>query len=232
MPENFLTFRIINDRETALDFSEVLKQNNILFYIEEDALNFDPSYANNQLNKDYRIKIRQQDFTPAAKAFEDFYRPQLDKIEKDYYLFDFSDEELQEIIVKPDEWGYLDYELAKKILADRGKEIQPEKTIELKNARINELSQPETIKTETIVIVYIVTILFWFIGIFIGWYWAYGKKTLPNGFRVLTYSQKTRSHGVRIFAIGIAILIFIIYSRILRPYFDSLPSSDYLPDPF
>jgi hypothetical protein len=232
MPENFLTFKIINDHETALDFSEVLKQNNIPFYIEEDALSFDPSYANNALQKDYRIKIRQQDFMPASKAFEEFYRPQLDNIQKDYYLFDFSDEELQEIVAKPDEWGYLDYELAKKILSDRGKELQPEKTTELKNARITELSQPETVKTETIIIVYIVTILFWFIGIFIGWYWAYGKKTLPNGDRVLTYSEKIRNHGVRIFAIGIALLIYIIYSRILRPYFDSHIPYDYFPGTF
>jgi hypothetical protein len=48
-----------------------------------------------------------------------------------------------EIIAKPDEWGSFDYQLAQKILNDKGKELKPDTLNNLKGQRIDELSTPE-----------------------------------------------------------------------------------------
>jgi hypothetical protein len=215
MTDTFLTFKTFSDTETAEDFAEVLRQNDIPYFIEEDALVFDPSYANNQFNKDYRLKLKQEDFERADKALQDYYHSQMDKVDKDYYLFEFSDEELQEIIAKPDEWGDLDYQLAQKLLADRGKPIKPQETQELKDKRLDELSRPGAVKRSSIIWGYIVCFFFFPGGLFMGWNWAYSKKTLPNGQRVYMYDQYGRKHGRNIFAMGIILLVLSLVFTII-----------------
>ena len=65
------------------------------------------------------------DFPRAHLALKAYYQAQLSTMDPDYYLFSFTDTELLEIVTHPDEWGHLDYALAKKLLADRGKPLSP-----------------------------------------------------------------------------------------------------------
>ena|SRR5215211_6634070 len=220
MSDRFLTFKVFSDSETAQDFADILRQKDIPYFIEEDALVFDPSYANNEFNKDYRLKLRQQDFERANKALQDYYNSHLDNVNKDYYLFEFTDQELHEIIAKPDEWGHFDYQLAQKLLADRGKEIKPEETQELKSKRIDELTKPEIVKNSSIIWAYILCLFLFPIGLFMGWNWGYSKKTLPNGQRVYVYDYNAQKHGRRIFTIGMILLVLSILFRILVVLFD------------
>jgi hypothetical protein len=215
MAEQYLTFKVFPDSETAKDFSEVLKQANIPYYIEEDVVNFDPSYANNQFNKDYRLKLRQQDFSRANEVLEEYFKKQLEQIDKDYYLFSFSDEELQDILAKPDEWGHLDYLLATELLKRRGKEVNPQQTQELRESRLIELAEPVTVKSSSIVLTYIFGFLFFPAGLFIGWNWANAKKTLSNGERVPMFTTSIQKHGIRIFIVAFGIMIVTIVGRIM-----------------
>ena len=136
MTDNYASFKTFNDKETAEDFSEVLKEYGIEFSIEEDVLEFDPTYANNELDKDYHIIIRQADFDKARKAYEAYFTKQLHNAPPDYYLFSFSDEELKDILAKPDEWGTFDYLLADKILQDRGIAVSETEKQSLKNGTL------------------------------------------------------------------------------------------------
>jgi hypothetical protein len=214
MKETFLTFKIFPDIETAQDFAEVLKQRDIPYLIEEDALVFDPSYANNQFNKDYRLKLRQEDFVRANQVLEAYYQTKLEQVNPDYYLFEFTDEELQEILAKPDEWGHFDYLLAQKLLKERGRDINSEKTEQLKSERIKELAKTKSVKRSSVILNYIVCFFFCPIGIFIGWNWAFSKKTLPDGQRVPVYSPYGQKHGLRIFVMGLILLILAFLLRI------------------
>jgi hypothetical protein len=42
MNQEYLRFKLFPDKQAAEDFAEVLKQNDIEYQIEEDALEFDP----------------------------------------------------------------------------------------------------------------------------------------------------------------------------------------------
>jgi hypothetical protein len=61
-------------------------------------------------------------------------------------LFNFSDEELFDHLAKPDEWLAFDYQLAQKILDERGKQVDKEFLNSLKKAKIETLAKPENLE--------------------------------------------------------------------------------------
>lgn len=215
MNEEYLRFKLFPDKQTAEDFVEVLKQNGIDYKIEEDVLVFDPSYANNPLNKDYAITIKQSDFKRASAAYDAYFAKQLHDVPADYYLFSFSNDELLEILAKPDEWGAFDYQLAQQLLKQRGVEISTEETDHLKAERYKEIAQPEDEPTKNLVGYYIISILFFPVGIIIGWVWGYSKKQLPDGYKVYAYNERVRNHGRTIFLIAMILFSLTVLSKIL-----------------
>ncbi|MBO9681186.1 MAG: hypothetical protein J7502_00710 [Flavisolibacter sp.] len=216
MNGEYLRFKLFPDKQTAEDFAEVLKQNNIEYQIEEDALVFDPSYANNPLSKDYVILIKQSDFKLASYTYDEYFAEQLSEVPEDYYLYSFTDDELQEILAKPDEWGSFDYQLAKELLMQRGIEVSKEKTERMKAERYKEIAQPEGESVKNIVGYYIVSILFFPIGLIIGWVWGYSKKQLPDGYRVSAYNSSVQMHGRTIFLISIILFVLTVILRIVN----------------
>lgn len=214
MPETFLTFQKFNDAGLANEIAERLRQSNIEYQLEDNNKIFDPSFANNTFEPDINLKIKPEDFSNADKALEAYYKASLAETDKDYYLFEFSDDELVEIIAKPDEWGRFDYQLAQKILSDRGKEVNPEIAGMLKTQRIKELAKREIVHSYWIYAGYIFAIVGGLFGIIIGWTLAYFKKTLPDGTRINAYSVKDRNHGTRILLLSIIGLIGWIFIRL------------------
>ncbi|MCE9539111.1 MAG: hypothetical protein K8R85_07825 [Bacteroidetes bacterium] len=210
--EQYVTFQKFNDEFAAMELGDLLKQENIDFILEDTSLNFDPSFSNNQLTKEYRIKLKKENFETANKLLTQLSVAQLDSVEKDYYLFDFTDEELIEIVTKPDEWNQFDYTLSQKILKDRGKEIKPEVAETIKKQRLQELAKPEESQRSWIIGGYIFSLLGGLLGVFIGSHLRYHKKTLPNGDRVYAYSTADRESGFNIFVIGI--VCFILWSTV------------------
>ena len=127
---------------------------------------------------------------------------EIDQVDKDYYLFGFSDDELLDLISKADEWSPFDFLLARKILAQRGNVLSNEEVKYLEEERINELKKPEAPQTKWIIIGYLCAALGGILGIFIGWHLFTYKKTLPNGERLYGYSKADRKHGRIIFYIS------------------------------
>ena len=135
------------------------------------------------------------------------HSPSMISIDSDYHLFQFTDEELMEVIFKSDEWSPLDLVLAQKILKERGKEIDIIQTSKLKQERLVELSKPDKSETLWIVLGYIFSLFGGILAIIIGWLLLSQKKTLPNGVRVYANSPSDRKHGNRIFLLGISCFI-------------------------
>src|SRR5689334_6292694 len=108
--EEYLTFQRFNDKALAGDLINLLTENNIPFEFDETK-SFDPTFTNSELAKDYRVKLRHQDFETANELLQKASENQIAQLDKDYYLFKFTDEELMEIVLRPDEWNQLDYVL-------------------------------------------------------------------------------------------------------------------------
>jgi len=201
-----LTFQRFNDINLATEIADKLTQLGIYCEIDNQTAPFDVTYANNPLETDIRIKIRNEDFAKADKALDDYYKGLVDTVESDYYLLQFTDQELIEIITKPDEWGRFDYQLAQKLLKDRGKEVQPIIADMLKTQRVADLSKGEPVPNYWLYMGYFSAVLGGLFGIIIGLSVTYSKKTLPDGQRIYVYRQRDRDHGTRIVLLSIIIL--------------------------
>ncbi len=195
MANTFLTFQKFNDIVLAQTMVEQLNESGIACILEDNRHQFDLSFSTNTVGLDICIKVKPQDFTKARKALENIYQQMLEKVEDDYYLLAFSDEELLEIILKPDEWGLFDYQLAKKLLKERGKEIREEDAEQLKKARNTTLATPDQIGLFWLFAGYLSAVLGGILGLAIGGNLALNKKTLPDGQRVYAYADTIRRHG-------------------------------------
>jgi len=216
MQDGYEAFQKLHSVEQANDVGEILKKAGIEYHVVQDKPFFDISFAFNKTDPDVNLVIRQSDFLKAREALQDYYESRLESVDKDYYLFQFTDKELTEIIQKPDEWGSFDYELAKHILHERGIDITEDLESTIMEKRLEELSMPENISRGWIILGYVCAAFGGFLGIIIGWILAYYTKKLPNGERVYVYNSTARKHGKIIFYISIFTFIFFILARLLR----------------
>ncbi len=142
----------------------------------------------------------------------------INEVDRDYYLFEFTDEELYEILLKSDEWSAFDYSLAQQILTDRGKSIDKNLLNSLKNERLKDLAKPEGNQKPWIIGGYTFAILGGFLGLIIGYFLWTSKKTLPNGQKVYSYSVNDRKHGKYIFYISLIIAPTAMLLRVVGQF--------------
>lgn len=206
-----LTYRRFVEREQAEAFVQILAANNIGFEMEEYSAALDSVYVGqNTFDAKFHVKIKGEDFGRADAVMLRESDQAIAEIGSDHYLYQFTDQELYDVISKPDEWSELDYRLAAKILKERGKEVGQQKIEELKAERIKELAKPDESHGIWIVIGYISALMGGLIGIFIGWHLSVHKKTLPDGRRIKAYSKGARQHGTTILIIGLIMLTVLL----------------------
>jgi hypothetical protein len=213
---NFLVYKRTDDEGIALEITNVLKANDIAFHVVEDKENLDSLYGDKEFARQFFIKINEKDFAKADLIFEQQFLTEIKNVDRGYYLFSFSNEELFDIVNKRDEWGEFDFQLAKVILKERGNEITTEMVTLLKEKRLKELSKPEKDQTDLVYYGYAAALLGGFVGIFIGWHLNTHKKILPNGRQIYAYRDTDRKQGLIIFVIGLIIFPFALYWKFFR----------------
>tara|TARA_R110001606_G_scaffold393104_1_gene562712 strand:- start:480 stop:1136 length:657 start_codon:yes stop_codon:yes gene_type:complete len=205
MIENYSIFRKFPTLEQATELKDLLNENGIESILADNVPPVDVTFSGSTLNNQVEIRIKQSDFKKAEQILEKNAEELIDQIDKDYYLFEFTDEALYEVLLKSDEWNAFDYTLAQKILKQRGKSVDKELLNSLKNERLKDLSKPEGNQKPWIIGGYVFSFLGGFLGLIIGYFLWTSKKTLPNGQKVYSYSENDRKHGKYIFYIGIII---------------------------
>ena len=216
--EQFLTYQRFNDRHDATELAGLLDQHQVAYQLEDHSPGFDATFANTGLGKEYRVKLRQADFARADALQLEIANKLIAGVDKDHYLFGFSDEELTEVVLKRDEWSKFDFLLAQKILKDRGREINPDAIAALSRQRLAELAKPEESRTRWIIVGYVLAVLGGLLGVFVGIHLLTHKRTLPNGDRVVAYSAADRQHGRRITILGLVFLVIGTGVRIVQNF--------------
>ena len=210
--KDFITFRKFNDESMAKDFIDFLNDHEIPVVKEDNKAYFDLSFAFDPTRREILVKLLPDDFKEAQGILENYYKEQVESVAEDYYLFAFSDAELEDIVKKQDEWGDFDYQLAQKILKERGKNLTPEALEDLKKKRIKELAKPESSNSFFIFSGYLMGVVFPIAGILIALHLMYNKKTLPDGKRVNRFPHAERTHGTFILITGSLGLMFWLYN--------------------
>ena len=213
MGEIYSIFRKFSNLEQASELRELLLENGIVSELGDNVAPVDVTFSGSTLQNEIELRIKQSDFKKAEEILEKDAENKINKIDPDYYLFEFTDEELYEILLKADEWNPFDYSLAQKILADRGKSIDKDLLNSLKNERLKDLAKPEENQKLWIIAGYVFAAVGGFLGLIIGYFLWTAKKTLPNGQKVYSYSENDRRHGKYIFYIGLIIAPTALFLR-------------------
>lgn len=205
MKENYSIFRRFSTLEQARELEFQLNRNGIDTVLADNVPPVDITFSGNTLQNEIEIRINPADFEKAEQILKQNAENVIDQVDKDHYLFAFTDEELYEILLKPDEWNEFDHALAKKVLEQRGRSVDEKLLHSLQNQRLKQLAKPEENQHPWIIGGYIFAFLGGLIGLIIGYILWTSKKTLPNGQKVYSYMEKDRKHGKIIFFIGVVI---------------------------
>lgn len=132
---------------------------------------------------------------------------------------DFSDEELLEVLQKPDEWNLENVAVAQKILASHGKSYTKEDLDRFFAERVESLRKPLSVRWSSFAGAFAMAVtaiaidavnflhldntnylyallvagLLGFLGFLASLNWTYRKKRLPNGEKVFLFSGRVRS---------------------------------------
>jgi hypothetical protein len=143
MTDNYSIFRKFPTLELATEIKDLLQKNKVESILADNTPPVDVTFSGNTLQNEIEIRIKQSDFEKAESILEKNAENLIDQIDKNYYLFDFTNEELYDILLKSDEWSTFDYTLTQKILSQRGKPIDKDLLNSLKNERLKQLAKPE-----------------------------------------------------------------------------------------
>lgn len=213
MDNEFTSFRKYPDIVQAEQLEQLLIENNIECILTNNSSGLDSNFSS-ELLTEYEVKVRFNNFKKAEHLVEELAEVQLNQLPDNYYLLEFTDEELYDIVVKKDEWNEFDYLLALKLLKKRGQPVDDEQIKELNNKRITELAKPEKDQTVWIAIGYTLALFGGFLGLITGYVLWTSDKTLPNGEKVYTYSERDRKHGRFIVILSIVVLLIFTLYRI------------------
>lgn len=213
MEPEFITYKKFNDIALANELAELLDENNVTYFLEEEDLVFNPAFSYTN-TKEYAVKVRPEDFERVNDLLKQDADENIGDVEADYYLFAFTNEELMDVVTKADEWSVFDVQLARKLLTERGHVISDDEIEDIEEKRIDDLRRPDGPQTSWIVIGYLAALLGGVFGIFIGWHLKNYKKTLPDGERVYEYSERDRWHGTVIFYASIVVLSLAVMYKL------------------
>lgn len=212
MPE-FLTIRNFSQEDQYLALLHVLETHDVPYQTEEYRQRIDP-ISMVTLAPEYIVKVQPHDFAKVSELMNELAALAVLDASDEHYLFDFKDEELFDILASPDEWSAFDYQLARRILDERGIDIDAKLLDTLKESRLQELAQPEE-KPTSLVSAYLFALLGGVIGIVLGWHIMTARKTLPDGQRPYLYQESDRKHGPWIIALG---LVMLVVWLLLKPF--------------
>jgi len=136
--KDFVNYQTFSNLDEATGLIDLLNTNNIPFEVDDSSLRYDVSNANsNPMEQGLIIKISAND---AEKVDKLNLKVELESSD-DHFLYTFSDNDIVDVIVNPENWTEEEAAIANKILKQRNikptaeliKSLRKDKIIENKN---------------------------------------------------------------------------------------------------
>jgi len=198
--------------EEAEPLLELLKQKGIDYQTSSFNSNIGSTFASTNDPNTLEVMLLPDQFEVVDAILEKEAAQAVETLPADHYMRSFTDDELMEVLEKPDEWTKEDYLIAQQLLRQHGKMISQTMLDDLWNKRMELLSTPEKGSSFWNIVGYLSAFCGGFLGILMGWYMMSSKKTLPTGKSVFVYDSPTRISGRQMFYIGIAsLLVCLVY---------------------
>ncbi len=207
----FILVGKFNSLEDAEELKAFLKENSVQVELEDAAPSVDLTFSGNTLGNEIQVCVKKSDYNKANQLLEERASKDLKNIPKDYHLFQFSIDELKEIVEHPDEWSNIDYLLSLEILKERGIEFNKTELENFKKQRISESRKLDKAHPFWIVFGFISSVFGGIVGIWMGhYYWRSTNKDL-TGKKYFAYNQKVRNTGLTMFLLGIVSLALWLF---------------------
>ena len=215
MQEAFLPIRNFSQEEQFVELLYILEEHGLPYQTEVYRQRIDP-ISMVTLAPEFIVKVRSRHFSEVHELLNQQAARAVTLVHEDHYLFDFKDEELFDILASPDEWSAFDYQLARRILSERGIDIDAKLLDLLKKSRMEVLAQPEEKQASYLGVAFLFALLGGLIGMVIGWNIMTAQKTLPNGQQIYAYRESDRQHGRWIIALGFVMFLAWLFLIPLR----------------
>jgi uncharacterized membrane protein YidH (DUF202 family) len=197
----YTPFKIYLSAEQAEDTVFVLRKNGVDCEIEYPRTRFSAINQGDGSTGVYRVMLRSDTDMPAARtALLAANEAAILHLPKDYYLFQFTNEKLYNVLVEGDEWGELDQFLAEKLLIERGVTIDKTALASAQAAR--ETEPTERISTAMLMSSVILCLFCGFIPLIMGLNYYFSTKQAKNGGSYYTYDAYSRKMGLIMAAIS------------------------------
>ncbi len=215
MANDFFLFKKFTDVASSREIINLLEDNDIECRFHDDTITYTKN-INNTFEVGCTLSIKSEDFNKANSVLEKYYLDEIETVDKSYYLFNFSDTELMEIINKPFEWGEFDFHLAKIILKERGTEISEKYIEERKQQRVAALSKIEKVPTYKLIMGYICSLFVPPYAIISGLTILHNGNILPNGKKFYLHSTEDRKHAKIFLTLGIITVVISVLTVIIK----------------
>jgi len=214
----YIEFKRLTTITEAEQLIAHLTENGISAKVNNNALAVDEFIIGvNDIGDGVQVLVDQTQFDTALQIAESFFSEQYKMPDQEHYLHHFSDDELQEVLYKSDEWSDFDVITAQKLLAAKGITIPEQLRQKHQEQRLKELRKPQEFQY-WVIAVYFCAVVLPIIGGGVGYLMLTSKKTLPNGERILMFSESVRVHAkiiliINLFSILFAFTILIMNAR-------------------
>ncbi len=229
MPEIFEIYERFDHFDDAEETALRLNEHGIPFQLEEVVARTDALHI---IRYDYTVlKLRPSDFSRANEIKEQWAGAAI--MPNDYYLQEFSTEELTDILLNSEEWSAQDVEFARRLLRERGNEMEDFEIEMIRQQKRVALTKGRKGDTAWIIFGYGAAIfggvLIWFfmgspvsfggclLGIVSGLYFLWYKTIDEDGNKYYTFDTSTRKHGKAILIISALVIgVFISIGLYIR----------------
>ncbi len=213
MENKFKLYDQFSEKSSFFHLTNLLEENQIPFEVEDNTPPLDGTIGRNDFNIYYFVKLKEADFQKVDEILDEEALKESQHLDKDYYLYAFTDEELMEVVIKKEEWSRLDFVMAKQLLKERNIDISPELFSTLRKYGEKQSSEEKKASWLLITIGYITSLLGGILGIIIGLIILSTSKNSITGDTIYAYSASDRKHGKSMLIISFIVLLISVISR-------------------
>lgn len=203
----FLTYSKFHTRQEAAELTQLLDNAGIPFQVDLDTTLLDKIYIGENLDPSVAVRIPSNQFEAVNTLLKAEAETQIQHAHPDHYLFDFSDQELIEVVQQPTEWNHFDLALATKILTDRNVRVPSMPVQDMKAPA----AYPLRLELQWIIMGYVLSLIFAWAGIIAGMITIIASRALPTGEKVKMYDAYTHNHATIMIVIGVLRTLYFLF---------------------
>ena len=188
------------ERDKAQQIKIILDKNNIESKINFSRDNLEMTYGQ-QSSDPIEVYVYEKDFEKGNEVIAFLFEDTEDELKIDEY----TDKELEEIVLNPDDWHKSFVEEAKVILDQRGIKIEQEEINKNLNKKIKEVKKGVPVTNLNLVLLWMLCVFGALLGLAAGYFLWQGKTRASDGSKHYLYDIRARKHGRSMLLVGIVV---------------------------